>query len=261
MNSFRKRLKSMLLVDFKRLFHSPSYYIMLGISLIIPILILVMTSMMDGNVSVDPQTGKETVFEGFKNVWQIIGSVNGSNDSQAMDITSMCNINLMFFIISAFVVIFIGEEFRSGYVKNLFTVRSKKNDYIISKEITLFIVGANMVIMFFIGSMIGGAIAGLSFSLDGINPYNIVMSLLSKIFLVSIFISLYTLASIIGGAKIWMSILISLGIGMLLFTMIPMITPLNSTIINLIMCIVGSGLFSVGISVGSYYILKNKNIV
>ncbi|MGM9971232.1 MAG: ABC transporter permease, partial [Anaeroplasmataceae bacterium] len=142
-NTFKKRFKSMIKVDFKRLFHSPSYYIMLGISFIIPILVLVMTTLMDGNVSINPETGEETVFEGFKSVWQIIGTVSGS-DEASMDITSMCNINLMFFIVLAFVVIFIGEEFRSGYVKNLFTVRSKKNDYIISKEIVLFIVGVNM---------------------------------------------------------------------------------------------------------------------
>ncbi|MGM9971792.1 MAG: hypothetical protein ACI35W_05230, partial [Anaeroplasmataceae bacterium] len=134
------------------------------------------------------------------------------------------------------------------------------NDYIISKEIVLFIVGVNMIIMFIIGAMIGGAISGLSFRLEGVNAYNIVMSILSKLFLVSIFISLYILASFIGGSKLWMSIVISLGIGMLLFTMIPMITPLNSTITNLIMCIVGGGIFSVGIAIGSYYILKNRNI-
>ena len=34
-------------------------------------------------------------------------------------------------------------------------MRSKKDDYVISKSITCFIAGASMIIIFFIGSMIG----------------------------------------------------------------------------------------------------------
>ena len=49
-NTFKKRLTTMLAVDFRRMFTSPLYYIMVGISVVIPILILVMTSMMDGMV-------------------------------------------------------------------------------------------------------------------------------------------------------------------------------------------------------------------
>ena len=49
-NTLKKRLTTMLAVDFRRMFTSPLYYIMVGISVVIPILILVMTSMMDGMV-------------------------------------------------------------------------------------------------------------------------------------------------------------------------------------------------------------------
>ena len=56
-----KRIRSMLAVDFRRMFATPRFYIILGICLLIPVLILVMTTMMDGSVSVDPNTGKETV--------------------------------------------------------------------------------------------------------------------------------------------------------------------------------------------------------
>ena len=63
--SFAKRVKSMLNVDFKRAFTSPLFYIMIGASLVMPVLILVMTTMMDGMVSTDPQTGVQTVMEGI----------------------------------------------------------------------------------------------------------------------------------------------------------------------------------------------------
>ena len=261
-NSFKKRLKSMLAVDFRRMFTSPLFYIMMAVSLVIPILILVMTSMMDGMVTVDPQTGAESVMEGFKNVWQIIGSISGDGSStMGMDITSMCNINLMFFFISIFVCVFVADDFRSGYVKNLFTVRAKKNDYVLSKSIVCFVGGSGMIIAFFIGSMIGGVFAGLPFTLENVNAGNIIMSMLSKILLVGIFTSIYILASVVAKQKLWLSLVLSFGIGMLMFMMIPIITPLNSTFINVILCFIGSILFGLGIGVGSYYVLKKTSLI
>ena len=260
-NTFKKRIKSMLGVDFRRMFTSPLFYIMIGVSLVMPILILVMTTMMDGSISVNPQTGADTVMEGFKNVWQIIGTVSGGEQTMSMDITSMCNINMMFFIISIFVCLFVGADFSSGYAKNLFTVRSKKSDYVISKSIVCFIAGASMIVAFFIGSMIGGAIAGLPFALEGASVINVIMCLLSKVLLVGIFSSIYILASVFAKQRLWLSLLMAFGIGMLMFMMIPIITPLNSTIVNVLLCLVGSVLFSIGIGFGSKAILDKSSLV
>ena len=47
-----------------------------------------------------------------------------------------------------FVCIFVREDFRSGYAKNLFTVRSQKSDYVISKTLASFVAGAGMLILF-----------------------------------------------------------------------------------------------------------------
>ncbi|MBQ8615192.1 MAG: ABC transporter permease [Clostridia bacterium] len=239
-NTFNKRMKSMLSVDFRRMFTMPLYYIMIGISLVMPILILVMTTMMDGTVTTDPQTGAQTVMEGFKTVWQIIGTSSGDSSAMGMSLTSMCNINMMFFIIAVFVAIFVTDDFRSGYAKNLFTVRSKKSDYAISKAVVAFVAGASMLIAFFIGSMIGGAIAGLPFALEGATAVQVVMCMFSKIFLVGIFVAIYMFASIVSKQKLWLALILSFVIGMLFFTMIPMVTPLNSGIINVILCLVGS---------------------
>lgn len=51
---FGKRLRSMLGGDFRRMFTMRLFYIMTGISFVIPILVLVMTTMMDGTTSVNP---------------------------------------------------------------------------------------------------------------------------------------------------------------------------------------------------------------
>lgn len=260
-NSFKKRTTSMLAVDIRRMFTSPLFYIMIGASLVIPILILVMTSMMDGTVMTDPQTGTQTVFEGFKNVWQIIGTVGGGESSMAMDITSMCNINMMFFIVAVFVCIFVSDDFRSGYAKNLFTVRPQKDDYVISKTVVGFIAGASMLVAFFIGAMLGGVFAGIPFTLEGATGFNVLMSMLSKIALVAIFASIYVLASVIAKQRLWLSLIISFAVGMLMFMMIPIITPLNSTIVNVLLCVVGAGIFSVGLTFASKAILAKTSLV
>lgn len=258
--TFVQRLKTMLKVDFKRMFTMPLVYIMAGVSLAIPILILVMTSFMGGEA--DPNTGTEAMAS-FTNVWQSIGSVSGSSSEGAMsmDITAMCNINLMYFLIAIFVCIFVSEDFRSGYAKNLFTVRSKKIDYCISKTTMGFIGGTIMIIMYFVGAMVGGKIAGLPFDTDGFGVGGVVACMLSKILLVAIFVSLAVLLSVVGKQKLWISILGSIGASALLFTMLPMISPLNSNFINVIMCLVGGGLFAVGLGAVSNVILNKTSLV
>ncbi len=260
-NSFGKRLRSMLKVDFRRMFTMPLFYIMTGICLVIPILILVMTTMMDGSVTVDPQTGAETVMEGFKNVWQIIGTVSGESSAMAMNMTSMCNINLLYFFAAVFVCLFVSEDFRSGYAKNLFTIRAKKGDYVISKTLAGFVCGVCMLLAFFIGSMLGGAIAGLPFDTGVAGASGIVMCLLSKMLLMAAFVPIYLFMSVIGKQKTWLSMVGSLCISMLFFMLIPMLTPLNAGIINVILCFAGGVLFSVGMGAVSNIALEKTSLV
>lgn len=266
-NTFGKRLRTMLSVDFRRMFTMPFSYIMVGISLVMPILILVMTTMMDGSVSVNPQTGVETVIEGFDNVWQIIGSVSGdeaaSTEAAAMDmsITAMCNINMLYFIIAVLVCIFVSADFRSGYAKNLFTVRARKSDYVISKTLVCFVGGAMMILAFFIGAMLGGAISGLPFDMIGFSTGELIMCILSKVVLVAVFVPIYLLMSVIAKQKSWMAILLSMMVGMFLFMMIPMLTPLNATIVNVLLCVAGGSMLGIGLGAISQSVLKKKDIL
>lgn len=259
--SFGKRLKTMLHVDFRRMFTMPLIYILVGCCLVMPILILVMTTMMDGSVTVDPQTGVETVIEGFDNAWQIIGSVSGESSAMGMSMISMCNINMLYFFIAVLVCLFVGDDFRSGYAKNLFTVRAKKWDYVISKTIVCFAGGALMILAFFVGSLLGGAIAGLPFDLGAATTGNVVMCLLSKVMLVAAFVPIYLLWSVVGKQKVWMSMVGSFCVGMLFFMMVPMITPLNSTFLNVILCLVGGALFSAGFGAISNHVLNKRSLV
>ncbi len=257
--TFSKRLSSQLRVDSRRMFLTPLFYILLGIAVAVPILILVMTTMMDGSVSVDPQTGKETVMEGFDFVWQIIGSVSGA--PMAMDMVAMCNINLLYFGIAVLVSLFVSNDFKSGYCKNLFAVRAKKSDYIISKTVICVIAGMILIAGFFVGSILGGAIAGLPFAMEGFHTGNLVMCMISKLLLMAVFIPIYLLASVIAKSRTWLSMVISFAAGMLLFMMIPALTPLDATAMNMILCAAGGAALSVGLGAVSRVVLSKKDIL
>ena len=268
-NRVGMRVKSMLRVDFRRMFKMPLLYIIVAVCLVMPILILVMTTMMDGTVSVDPQTGAETVIEGFDNVWQIIGSVSSdtgaSSDAAAMgagmSLTSMCNVNMLYFAIAVLVCVFVAEDFRSGYAKNLFTVRAKKSDYVLSKTLVCSAGAALMILAFFVGSLLGGAIAGLPFDMVGFGIVELVMCVLSKMLLVTVFVPIYLIMSVAAKQRLWLSLILSFMVGMFLFMMIPLLTPLNATALNVLLCLAGGALFGIGLGAISNLVLKKTSLV
>ncbi|MBR2292945.1 MAG: ABC transporter permease subunit [Clostridia bacterium] len=258
--TFGQRVKSMLKVDFRRMFKSKLFYILIACALVMPILMTVMMSMMDGSVSTNPQTGEETVMQGPENAWQNIGTLPGEPLS-GDEIFMMCNINMTFMGVAIFVCLFVSDDFRSGYAKNLFTVRAKRGEYVVSKTVSGCICGAFMLIAYLVGSILGGAISGLSFDLHGLSAGNIVMCMLAKIFLMLVFVSIFTLISVAAKQKAWLSICGSLGGGMLLFMMVSMITPLGSTVINVVLCAAGGAMFAFGLGAASNAVLKKTSLV
>ena len=243
--NFSKRLNSMLAVDFRRMFTMPLVFIMIGITLVMPILILFGG---DGAMA-------------FTSAWQIIATESGGSSMAGMDMTSMCNINLVYFMVGILVCLFVAADFKSGYAKNLFTVRAKKGDYVASKTIVGFLCGALMLLAFFLGAVLGGRMAGLPFDLGGAGVGGLVMCMLAKIFLMSVFVAIFLVMSVFGKEKSWLSILLSLFGGMLLFMMIPMMSPLNSGVINVGMCLAGGVLFAIGIGAISKMILSKTSLV
>ena len=278
--SLAARTGSMLKVDMRRMLRSRLFYIIIACALFIPVVMIVMLTMMDGTVSVNPQTGEESVIEGPDSIWQSIGTLpvafegseaeNASADAAdgmaamgaGMDVMAMCNINMMFMGVAVFICLFISEDFRSGYAKNLFTVRAKKGDYVISKTITGFICGAVMLIMYFVGSMLAGAISGLPFDLVGdMSALSVVMCMISKILLMLVFIPIFVCISVAAKQKAWLALCGSLGAGMLLFMMVGMITPLNATPVHVLLTAAGGAMFSFGLGAISKVILKKTSLV
>lgn len=260
-NSFLQRLGSMLKVDFRRMLKSKLFYILIASALVMPILMTVMMAMMDGSVSVNPQTGVETIVQGPENTWQNIGTLPGGETMGGNDVFMMCNINMIFMLVAVFICLFISDDFRSGFAKNLFTVRARKGDYVASKTVSGFICGALMLIAYFVGSLLGGGISGLSFDLHGLTMSNIVMCMVAKIFLMLVFVAIDVIVSVAAKQKAWLCLCGSLGAGMLLFMMVSMITPLGSTFMNALLCLAGGILFSVGLGAISNKILNKSSLV
>lgn len=262
-SSFGKRLRSMLAVDFKRMFKTRQFYILLGIAAAIPLLVLVMTTTVDGTTKVDPKTGVEMVVERaeFTNAWQVVESVSGGSSGNSSDIMGMCNINMLFFLAAVFACVFVADDFRSGYAKNLFAVRAGKTDYVISKTLAGFVGGALMILAYLVGTLIGGVVSGLSFDAGTAGASGIVMCLLSKVCLMAVFVPIYVLWSVVGKQRLWLSMVGSFGVGLLFFMMIPTLSPLNAGIMNVVLCLLGGALFSIGLGAVSNVVLKKTSLV
>ena len=274
---FASRMKTMLRVDFLRMFKSRIFYIILATALLVPVVMTVMLVMMDGQESTDPQTGEITIMEGPEYVWESFGTLPTTDHTPApgqtegeemaamggeMDVLAMCNINLVFMGVSVFICLFISDDFRSGYAKNLFTVRAKKGDYIISKTLAGFVCGALMLILYTVGALVSGLAMGLGFDLvGGLTVGNLVFCIVAKIMLMLVFVAIFTALAVLCKQRSWLSICLSVGGGMILFMMIPMITPLTATVMHAGICLVAGVLAAVVLGLIGKVILQKTSLV
>ena len=182
--SFGRRLKGMLGVDFYRLFHTPLYYIFLAIAAIIPAMVSGFTSMPDaqGNV-MEPL---------YQNAWQIIAAAEPLYVINT--IADYANMNMVFIFGGIMVSIFIGHDYSSGYVKQLFTTHAKKQDYMLSKTIVCAFAMACMCVTYLIGGVAGGLVAGYPFQ---VNVGSLILSILGKMVMSLGWASLYTFLNVI----------------------------------------------------------------
>ena len=173
----------MLGVDFYRLFHTPLFYIFLAIAAIIPAMVSAMTTMTDpeGNA-----------IQLYTNVWQIIAAkeslyvVNG--------IADYANMNMVFIFGGIMVSIFIGHDYKSGYVKQLFTTHAKKEDYMISKTLVCAFAIVCMCVSYLIGGVAGGLFAGYAWD---VNVGSLFVAIFGKIVMSLGWASLYTFLNVI----------------------------------------------------------------
>lgn len=222
--SFKQRIKSMLLVDFYRLFHTPLFYIFLAIAAIIPAMIL-------GTIGTEGATSMYT------NTWQLIASDKPLY--VVSNIGEYANMNMVFIFGGIMLSIFIGHDYRSGYVKQLFTSHPKKQDYMISKTI----IGAFSIICmcgtYFVGTFLAGLLVGASMK---VSFGSLVCAILGKMLMSLGWASLYVFLNIILRKYFWISICSSffLGTGILVIGAAAIVG--NSALLNIFLY--GSSVFA-----------------
>ena len=182
--TFAQRIKGMLGVDFYRLFHTPLFYIFLAIAAIIPAMVSAMTMMPD-------QSGN-TMEPLYSNVWQIIAASKSLYVIEG--IADYANMNMVFIFGGIMVSIFIGHDYKSGYVKQLFTTHAKKQDYMISKSLTCAFALACMCVTYLIGGTVGGLLVGYE---TDVNVGSLIIAILGKIIMSLGWASLYTFLNVI----------------------------------------------------------------
>ena len=181
--TFARRIKGMLGVDFYRLFHTPLFYIFLAIAAIIPAMVSAMTMMPD-------QNGNQITL--YSNVWQIIAASKSLYVIEG--IADYANMNMVFIFGGIMVSIFIGHDYKSGYVKQLFTTHAKKQDYMISKSLVCAFAMACMCITYLFGGTVGGLLAGYE---TDVNVGSLIIAILGKIIMSLGWASLYTFLNVI----------------------------------------------------------------
>ena len=216
--SFGMRLKSMLGVDFYRLFHTPLFYIFLAIAAIIP-------AMVFGSSGMD-STGAAVQL--YTNTWQMVASQTPMY--VVSDIGEYANMNMVFIFGGIMVSIFIGHDYRSGYVKQLFTTHAKKQDYMMSKTLTCAFAMACMCITYLLGTVVSGLLMGASFEA---NIGSLVLAILGKMVMSLGWASLYTFLNVVFRRYFGISVALSFffGTGILIIGVAAGLS--NSPLLNL----------------------------
>ncbi len=196
---FSMRLKSMLGVDFYRLFHTPLFYIMVAISAIIPAMVLSMGGMEGPDGVAAPL---------YTNTWNIIAA-----DTPlyiVRDIGDYANMNMVFIFGGIMVSIFIGHDYRSGYVKQLFTTHAKKRDYMMSKSIVCAFGMVCMCGAYLVAGSFAGLITGVSMR---VNVGSLLVAVLGRMIMSLGWASLYTFLNVVLRRHFGISIALSFFIG------------------------------------------------
>ena len=258
------RIRSMLGVDFYRLFHTPLFYIFLAISAIIPAMIIGSGGMEGGE-------------QLYANTWNIVAA--NTPLYVINTIGEYANMNMVFIFGGIMVSIFIGHDYKSGYVKQLFTTHAKKQDYMISKTITCAFAMECMCIAYLIGGVGGGLFAGTAMD---VNVGSLIIAILGKIIMSLGWASLFTFLNVIFRRYFGISVASSFffGTGILIIGAAAIIEALNlptfvlnlflygssvnaclsSNIGTLIVCILVSAMWTVIYNLVGTHILNKSDV-
>ncbi|MFZ2625094.1 MAG: ABC transporter permease [Propionibacterium sp.] len=246
------RVGAMMRLDFYRLFHTPVFYIMLAISALIPAMLLA-TSGSTGAESAQSATPAVV----YTNAWQLVESTGGSAaGANPMDFGGYANINMVFIFAGLLMAIFVSHDYMSGFVKSIFTVHSKKMDYVISKSAIGIFSGAGMILSYLLGTIVAGLISGTSFD---VNVAGLILCIIAKIFLMGVFCSLFLAIAVFFRDKLWITIVFTFLLGMMFYPMLSVAT-LSSTVVTVLGALVAGAVGALLVGSVSTLILSKRDL-
>ena len=258
--TFGSRVKSMLKLDFYRLFHTQAFIIMLIIAAIIPAMVLSLAgadlSPPTSNSPYTTNTRRMAIPE-YENTWQMIESTGGSAVADnPLDFAGFANINMLFIFAGLLMAIFVAHDYSSGFVKNIFAVHSKKIDYVISKTAIGIFGGAGMIVTYVLGTVIAGLLTGKAFD---VNVSGLILCLSSKLFLMGIFCSLFLGIAVFFRNRLWLTIVFTFLFGMMFYPAASIAT-LNSTALTVLLTLVAGVIGTIGFGTVSTLFLKRRDL-
>jgi len=253
----------MLKLDFYRLFNTPVLYIFLAIAAIIPAMVLSLSGvdMNPPNQSAHTENIPQVTMPMFENAWQMVETTSMpthavNTDDSPMDMGQFMNINMLFIFAGLLMSIFVAHDYSSGFVKNIFTVHSKKLDYVISKTAIGLFGGAGMVLTYVLGTVVAGLLTRKAFDVD---IGGLVYCLISKVLLMGVFCSLFAAVAMFFRKNLWVTIVVTFVFGMMLYPAASIAT-LDSTAITVLISLTIGVVGAIAIGAVSNVILKKRDL-
>lgn len=125
-------------MDLHRLFHGKAFYIMIGISIFIPVMMLTQMS--------EPRS---------------IATFIGSNGASDGGFGAGMNLSMLVALTGMLLSIYIGKEYSTGFIKNIIVVHANEYDYIMSKLMIALICNATFFLVYLVTLLALGTAMGI----------------------------------------------------------------------------------------------------
>lgn len=133
-----KRVRNLFRMDLHRMLHGKAFYVMIGITIFIPIMML-------------------TQMSGVRDITMFIGSDVISSGSFGAGM----NLSMLNILTGMLLSIYIGREYTTGFIKNIITAHANKYDYLVSKALIALICNIVFIAVYLITLFVLGAVMGL----------------------------------------------------------------------------------------------------
>lgn len=195
-------LFSLLKMDLHRLVRSKTFYVMLILCIVFPIMMF--TSMKDNvGAAID-----------------MLGPLTKTTTSSPL--ASMSGLGMLTILTGIFLAIFIGTEFQTGTIKNVMTFHADKKEYILSKAVIGMVATVSFMVLYIVALAIVSSIAGMPLEIPSVGGF--LLFLVERLFTSVAFTMMFLFFAVLFrrcyGFSIVCAFICGLGIVSMLLTML-----------------------------------------